>query len=288
MRYKMLGVGVVLLAAFAFSAMAVASSAMAEERVKDLCIKPLGANANTGLFMKRSSMLLCEVLLTEGGSEFELVEFLLSEYLVGGVGLTETLLVETTGELLLENSKAPIVGKAGVLCSSILVGDIGPDGADDATEVLNLEKEAISSTPLSGLSLTCTDVENCESSKAWPVGLPWLSLLELWETETAKIKGVNSGFANFSTSPTSAKKELGWYIECTVLGVKSSEECTTPTGVSSEMNMTAGVESEFSISFTESMGLKLAECSGNKEETGIVEGIGTVAPPSGETLTVSE
>jgi hypothetical protein len=277
----MFGVGVTLLAVFAFSAMGVASSAMANEN--DICI--LTPVAKTGLFMKRSSGGVCEEELA-GESEFELVEFLLAEYLLNGVGLTSTLLVETSGELELKNTKAPVIGKAAVLCSGILVGDIGEDGADDVTEVLNLEKVAISSTSLSGEALLCTDDENCESAKVWPVGLPWLSLLQLWETLTATIGGLNSGFGVLLTSQKGSA--VGWYVECTVLGVKADEECTTATGVSSATNVTGGVDGTFSDSFTESMGLKLAECSGNKEETGVVEGLGTTAPPSGDTLTVSE
>ena len=71
--------------------------------------------------------------------------FLLAEFLENNIGITETMLVETTGELLLENEKGPI-GKAAATCSGILVGDIGPNGADDVTEVLNLSKELISNT----------------------------------------------------------------------------------------------------------------------------------------------
>jgi hypothetical protein len=276
MRFRILGVGVTLLAVIAFSAMAVASSAMANEIA-------CGKVANTGLFMKRSSTGVCEEELAEGKSEFELVEFLLAEWLLNGVGITTTLLTETTGELLLEDTKAPVVGKADVLCSGILVGDIGPDGADDITEVLNLAKEAISTTPLAEKALTCTDDENCESNKVWAVGLPWLSLLQLWETLTPAA----SGFVDLLTSQK-AGGEVGWYVECTVLGVKASEECTATMADSSAKNVTAGVEGEFSTAFTESMGLKLALCTGSKEETGVVAGTGNTVPSSGGTLTVSE
>jgi hypothetical protein len=275
MRFRMLGVGVALLAVFAFGAMAVASSAMANEVV---CIKV----ANTGLFMKRSTAGVCEEELAEGKSEFELVEFLLAEYLENGVGITETMLVETTGTLLLENEKAPVVGKAAALCSGILVGDIGPDGADDVTEVLNLAKELISSTPLSGLALSCTDETNCESATVWPVGLPWLSLLQLWETLTPAA----SGFTTLLTSQHGTA--VGWYVECTVLGVKAAEECTTAMGDSSATNVATGVEGIFSKAFTELMGDKLALCSGSKEESGVVEGEGVTVTSLAGPLTVSE
>jgi hypothetical protein len=207
--------------------------------------------------------------------------FLLAEWLENGVGIAETILVETTGALLLENEKGPIVGKMAVECSGITVGDIGPDGADDFTEVLNLSKEAISSTPLSGTALSCTDETSCESGKVWPVGLPWLTLLELWE------QGSESGFVDLLTSQK-AGGTVGWYVECTVLGVKSDEECTTATAASSATNGTGGMEDTFSTAFTELMGLKLTLCSGNKEETGVVIGSGVTATSCSGPLTVSE
>jgi hypothetical protein len=271
MRFRKLGVGVALLAVFAFGAMAVASSAMANETA---CGK---VAAGTGLFLN-------SICTESGKGNFELVEFLLAEYLENGVGITETMLVETTGTLLLENSKAPVVGKAAAECTGILVGDIGPDGADDVTEVLNVKKELISSITLSGLGLSCLDETNCESATVWPVGLPWLSLLLLWETLTP----AESGFTTLLTSPTSTKKELGWYVECTVLGVKAAEECTTTMGDSSATNVATGVKGIFSVAFTELMGDKLATCSGNKEETGVVSGEGITVTSLAGPLTVSE
>jgi hypothetical protein len=276
MRYRIMGVGVALLAVLAFSAMAVVSSAMAAEVV-------CGKTPNTGLFMKKASSKVCEEELAVGASEFEFVEFLLAEWLEGPTGISETMLVETSGELLLENEKAPIVGKAAVICSGILVGNIGPDGADDITEVLNLSNEAVSSVPLTAPSLTCVDETDCEANKVWAVGLPWLSLLELWETKTP----AESGFVDLITSQKEGSA-IGWYVECTVLGVKASEECTTAVAASSETNVAPNVQGAFSVAFTELMALKLALCTGNKEETGIVVGSGTTVTSLGATLTVSE
>jgi hypothetical protein len=281
MRLRMLGVGVALLAVLAVSAMAVASSAMANE---DVCVQlPLPVPPETGLFMKRSTGGVCEEQLSGGGNEFELYEYLLAEWLENGVGITETMLAETTGELLIEDTKAPIVGKAAATCSYIEVGDIGPDGARDATEVLNLAKEAISSTPLVGTSLACTDETDCESPHAWPVGLPWLVLLELWEIETPLV----SDFIELRTS-TLAGGAIGWYLECTELGVKDSEECTVTLGVSADTNVATGVEVEFSKTFTESQDFKFGTCSGSKEESGVLEGKAVIATSLAGPLTVSE
>jgi hypothetical protein len=276
MRFRMLGVGVALLAVFAFGAMAVASSAMANEVV---CIKV----ANTGLYMKRSTAGVCEELLAGGKSEFELVEFLLAEFLENSISITETMLVETIGELLLENEKAPIAGKAAAVCSLTAVGDIGPDGADDITEMLNLSKELVGSLPLSGTGLSCADETTCESAKVWPVGLPWLSLLQLWETLTP----AESGFVTLLTSQK-AGTNIGWYVECTVIGVKVTEECTTAMNAFSAENVAEGILGTFSTGFTELMGLKLALCSTKKEESGVVTGsVVTVTSLTGP-LTVSE
>ncbi len=205
--------------------------------------------------------------------------FLLAEFLENNVGILETMLVETTGELLLENTKGPI-GAAAAVCSGILVGDIGVNGADDVTELLNLAKELITNTALTELALLCTDETGCESSKVWAVGMPWLSLMELWE------QGSESGFVTLLTSQSGGN--IGWYVECTVLGIKGSEECLTATAASSATNVTGGVEGTFLESFTELMGLKLALCSGNKEETGIVQGSGVTVTSLAGPLTVSE
>ena len=88
------------------------------------------------------------------------VTFLLAEFLENAIGIGETILVETTGELELEDTKAPIIGNAGVKCSGTFDGDIGVDGADDITELLNLEtpKALINATPLVELALLCTNL----------------------------------------------------------------------------------------------------------------------------------
>jgi hypothetical protein len=164
-----------------------------------------------------------------------------------------------------------------------VVGDIGPDGADDITEMLNLSKELIGSSPLGGTGLSCVDEATCESAKVWPVGLPWLSLLQLWETLTP----AESGFVTLLTSQKTGTN-IGWYVECTVIGVKVTEECTTATNAFSAENVAEGILGTFSIGFTELMGLKLALCSTKKEESGVVTGsVVTVTSLAGP-LTVSE
>ena len=207
------------------------------------------------------------------------VTFLLAEWLENLVGISETMLVESGGELLLENIKAPVVGNAGVLCSGILDGDIGPNGADDITELLNLEDLLIDPIPLNELALLCSNDLNCETSKVWAVHLPWLTLLELWEI------GGESNFVILFTSPGST---VGWYVECTDLGIKASEECTSPEAAAEAKTVMTGVEAIFSDAFTTLMELKLALCTGNNEETGLVEGSGVIVTSLAGPLTVSE
>ena len=208
------------------------------------------------------------------------VTFLLAEFLENTVGIGETILVEGSGELELENTKAPIVGNAAIKCSGILDGDIGVNGAGDVTEALSLSKELVNFTPLEERAELCSNVLNCESSRVWPVGLPWLGQLELWEEAS------ESGFVILVVP--NAGKVPGWYIECTDLGIKASEECTAPESAAEARNVPSGVEVIDSDAFTTLMELKLGLCSGNKEETAILTGSGVIVTSLAGPLTVSE
>jgi hypothetical protein len=211
------------------------------------------------------------------------IVYLLAEWLNNGVGLTSTVLGESSSELLLEDTKVTAAGGAAVavLCNGILDGDFGQNGADDLTEVLNSSDELINAVPLTELALSCAKETLCESGKVWAVNLPWLTLLELWE------EGSSSGFVVLLTG---TKGEVGWYTECTILGVKGTDECKTPEGAAeAPKNLAGGVEAIFSEKVTELFGLKLAVCTGSGSlETGIVEGAGTIKLTTGGTLSASE
>jgi hypothetical protein len=116
-------------------------------------------------------------------------ETLGAEWLANGNAIVAPLATEIHGQMLLEDNGAP--GEPAVLCSGILVGTVGANGVDEATEVLNLAKEGISLTPLTGLALVGTGTgTDCETEKVcaggtiaspievWPVGLGvrWESL----------------------------------------------------------------------------------------------------------------
>jgi len=210
---------------------------------------------------------------------------LLAEWLVGGTAVTETLSVEASGELLLEDTKVAALGgaKVAVLCSGILDGTIGVNGVDEVKELLSLAGAAISLTALSGTALLCAGQTNCEaaSAKVWALNLPWQTLLELVEQTGF------TGFADLILSGTGGNP--GWYVECTVLGIKAEDDCTVAQGAAEAKNPAEGnVETIFSEAFTELVELKLATCTGaTGAETGIVEGIGKEAVVGGGTLTVS-
>jgi hypothetical protein len=189
------------------------------------------------------------------------------------------------GELLFENKNAPVIkAPASITCSSKYDGSVGADGVDEITELLTLTaEELVSATPLTGASLACTKGagdEFCENgSKVWAVHLPWLTLLELWES------GGASGFVDLSLPTTNGNP--GWYVECKGI-VTLSEECTASELVAEQKNVTGGVESNFSEGFTLLMESKLGLCSGNGEETGTVSGGGSITSlPGGGSLTAS-
>jgi hypothetical protein len=149
---------------------------------------------------------------------------LLAEWLVGGAAITATLASKTTGEILFEDSKALGV-KVDVLCSFIWDGTILTNGESEITEVLTLAGAAVSKTPLTGEGLSCENKENCGATGAlvvvFPLHLPWLDLLFLKE---------NGQIWDDVTSPGSSAGP-GYETECTVLGTKITDECTSTGGL---------------------------------------------------------
>ncbi len=229
-------------------------------------------------------MVLAFSAIAVASSATAAVVFLLAEWLRNGVGITETLLSLREGELLVENKNAPVIkSPASVSCSGKYDGSVGPSGADEVTELLTLaSEELVSATALTGTALPCAkgigDVVCEMGSKVWPVHLPWLTLLELWEV------GGASGFVDLTLPTTNGNP--GWYVECKTI-VTLSEECTSPELFAEQKNMTGGVESIFSETFTLLMEGKLLLCSGNNEETGNIEAFDVASLPGGGTLTVA-
>jgi hypothetical protein len=200
------------------------------------------------------------------------VTFLLAEWLITGVPLTGTLAVEQTGELNLINTNGGGLGvRVELLCSGTLDGTIGPNGADEITELLNLEKVAINLTPLVGTALACTNTKNCTEPLVWAEELPW-------KTELVLMEDTESFFVDLLINGK-------YYAECLILGVSVNELCEAATTAIKITNIAEGLDAEFSDAFQELAELKLGVCGG-RAETAIVEGLGLIVPDAG-TLTAS-
>jgi hypothetical protein len=209
------------------------------------------------------------------------VTFLLAEWLVNGIGTTNTQLVETEGESEFTENLG-ILGVIRILCSGIFVGSIGPNGADEITELLELGTglARITNELVETSGLTCTNIEKCTSPLVWADKLPWLTLAELM------VDGTEEFFVDLLTS--SGAGNPGYHIFC--MGSGLGDLCTVVEGVTKLTNEPefGDVHSEFLESFTELAGLKLSNCETAGMETGQVNGLGFIALASGATLAVSE
>jgi hypothetical protein len=197
--------------------------------------------------------------------------FLLAEWLLNGVAITSNDLVEIEGEILLID-----LGTGNdILCSGYFDGWVGPQSLDWVSEVLNLAKEAISSSPLVGLALLCErDAGSCEASTptvdVYPVGLPWETVVDLYEEP-----GDTLFFVLFFKA---GGGKLGWEVtNCLVLGISVTDECTnestetTAAGASALSLSGTTLQGSFSEEVTLLAGLHLANCSVGGAEKGLAE-----------------
>jgi hypothetical protein len=208
--------------------------------------------------------------------------FLLAEWLVGGVAVTVELATTSTGELLLEDNKVPLIGKAAVLCSGLFDGWVGPNSLDHISEVLTLGLVAVSNTPLVGESITCTAQAGCETNTAplvWPIGFPADTEVELLE------QAAGTFFINLITPAGGA---LGYEItNCLVLGAAMEDQCTSPQGAAELTLEGTTLLGKFSQAITELAGLELATCTQGGVKSGVVEGEGSIVLNAGGELTAS-
>ncbi len=206
--------------------------------------------------------------------------FLLALWLVNKEELLAELLVEVDGELELEDIKVPLVGNAGVLCSGILDGWVGPNSLDYISEVLTLGGGAVNTKALTAPGLKCTNLLNCaEPSTVWAINLGWETEVELMEDEGSIF------FANLLTT-TNGTKNVGWEVECSGL----TDTCEAPEGVA-QITLNAGgtaVLGTFSEAFTLLAGAKIGTCSLGGAESGEVRGTGEFLPDAGELSASSE
>jgi hypothetical protein len=198
------------------------------------------------------------------------VTFLLAEWLINGAALTGILLDEAKGDLVLKALNGGGFGvKSEVLCEGTFDGWLGEDGLDFNSELLNTSGEAISTTELVGLPLSCTNIKECTTPTVWPDGIPGETLAELMED------GTENFFVDLLFN-------AGWYVECTTIFGKISELCSAAETAVQLTNEAGGVvDATFSDAFQTLAGLALANCTVGGNEEGEVTGLGTITPDAG-------
>jgi hypothetical protein len=201
---------------------------------------------------------------------------LLAEWLFNGAAVTGTLAVETAGEIKLEDTKVPIIGKVALNCSGILDGWVDANGLGFISEVLTLAKVLIA-TKLVGTGMLCTSSTGCEAASEaspiefWPTTAGWETLLILME---------NGTFLDIIHGS-------GYEVLCLILGAMVEDECNaTETGLL-EQNGTAPVGAESPVG---SISEPLATCKEGGAGSGVNEIVKEAAktiPVGGGELTVS-
>lgn len=190
------------------------------------------------------------------------VTFLLAEWLVKGVAVAAALPSESTGELILEDIKGGLfLEDAAVLCSGILVGTVEPASKDTITELLTLTLGGISTTPLSGEGLVCSDDLNCpEPDRVWAEHLPWNTEVELAE-EGGEIFWVDLLKTGGAGNPA-------WEVTC--FGI---EDLCEATEAAVQLLLSADAKTllgEFSEGFRELMGAPTGTCERGGAGSGLV------------------
>jgi hypothetical protein len=192
-----------------------------------------------------------------------------AKWLAGGTQVSSGLTVEGTGGLTFENVS---VG-ASFLCEGLTVGTVEPNGAASLTEFLSVGGEKIESLDESGATkgFKCVSIKLCEGTpEAWPVGLPFLSVLAL-ETTTGKFSDLSINGA--------------FFLLCQVLGIDATELCEpAPNALSggNTTNLATDVEGNGS-------GEPLGTCNGTVEVGSVTIDTGNLASlTNGQTLAASE
>jgi hypothetical protein len=158
-----------------------------------------------------------------------------AEWLVGGVAANKAP-SEGNGMLIFVDSKINL----SMECSGIFDGTIGPGAADSVTEVLTLGKVAASLAA----PLVCTALGGCEAAgktEVAPEGLPWTTEL--------------------TSTTTDLTVKATYWSTCRVLGLQTTEECTTENSSYKVVNVTGGVEAQGEIT-------PLANCTVGGKESG--------------------
>jgi hypothetical protein len=217
------------------------------------------------------------------------VTFLLALWLVNGAEVITELAAEgkltpETGEILLEDTKVPLVGKVTILCSGSGIGWIGPNSLAWVSEALLLSGIAISSTPLSGQADECSPQTGCESNSTvllWPVHLGY-------ENEVVLMEEAGSSFFVVLTYGHSGGGSPGWEVSnCLILGVSEVDECTAAESVIELRLEGVTLLAVGSAAITELAGVSLGACTQGGPGSGVLEGEGVISLPQGGELSAS-
>jgi hypothetical protein len=194
------------------------------------------------------------------------VTFLLALWLANGVAVTTALNVEGEGEGLLEDTKGGLFGEAvSILCSSLGDGTVDPESLGVISEVLTLSGVAVSTTPLSGEGLKCTNVASCSEPRVWPIGLPYDLEVELVEDGTEIFFAV-------LILPHAGSTNIGWLTQCKGIIGEPEDECTQTEGAGQLTLEGATLLASASSAFLELIGQSLpANCTRGGTGSGLVE-----------------
>ena len=128
-----------------------------------------------------------------------------AQWTLGGKAIATAVATTGSGSLqLTDEAGGPFGEKVTVECSGTTTGTAGPGAADTTSSVTVSSCKTITGT--------------CGSPKASAVNLPW-------KTELAVIGGV---LRDKITSDGAGAP--GYKVECTVLGIKATDTCTSETG----------------------------------------------------------
>jgi len=223
-------IGVALFAVMAFSAMA-ASSAFAED-IEALCLKttPIPSGALT-----YETLAECEKM---PAVHKEGTWWLMYDWLVGNVEITEALKVETKGLVTLIHLKGGFLEpETKIHCEGVFDGTIEPGGLGLVTELLEAGGHAVSLTN----ELSCTSVAGlCEEGTIFVVAenLPWLTSLE--QMDIAGEPELDLALLLFSNGGGGGNP--AYEILCTAVGSHHESLCEGETSVDLQLDIGPPVE----------------------------------------------
>jgi hypothetical protein len=183
-----------------------------------------------------------------------------STWLVATVKPTITLAVDSTGKLLLEDTKGGIIGEAvAVECEGTNSGTVGP-GPQDLLEAITVTK-------------CVKQAGTCGEPSASPINLPWLTSVEL----------IGTKFYDDIVTEKSGATTIGYNVICNKI---VEDSCEVTLGRAELRNIEGGTVNAI-FSGTD-VNQPVATCTRTKAATGLVFGTVSLLTVSGEALAVSE